>query len=226
MSEIERGITNEIDSMRREVLAVAHNAALTPEKLERALQTNIPLIEIDLTLVDGKLVIAHSLAEYYDLTTRQKSQQDPKKILQMIYDAGKQPFLDLKNEIERVDQLEGLFDLMEDDPEAMASSNNHELLRQVGEGGFSGTILYSLEYPTALSEFMANNEGRDFSEENSGVSIEHTLYEGSIPTRLKQMGLTVACWNPTEPDDIANLISLGAGIITSDNFDISQNRKS
>lgn len=197
---------------------IAHNAAINPDKFQSALESATPHIEVDLTVVDGMLVVAHSPAEFYRLPERVKALQDPEFVLAKIRKAGKYPFLDFKDEVENLDSYHGVLAETINNPHAMASSNNHMLLLALKRQGFEGRILFSIGSSGSLNSFL--NEGTySPSSDSFGVSIRHDLlWDKNVGKQLKDRGFSIAAWSPNTPATMADAIKNGADIITSDDF--------
>lgn len=203
------------------VHTIAHNAALNPQKFEFALLSPAPHIEVDLTKVSSNLVVAHTPEEYLSLSEEQKIQQDPHYIFNKIKEHNKIPFLDLKDELETISDIASIMELITATKSVMASSNNHDLLLELRNEGFTGSIFFSLGYKEALTVFLDRNRKNDFRDKRCGVSIHHTLLaKRSIVDQLKSMGLRIAAWSPNSKDEIDLAIKNGADIITSDNFQL------
>ena len=211
-------ISTEIGLSKHSASTIAHNAALNPDKLQRALSSNVDLVEVDLTVVEGRLVVAHDAYNFLKLSRPQKELQDPKSIFEMIGKANKHPFLDLKDEIKDIDALNGIINTIRKDANAIASSNNHKLLRALRDTGFLGKIFFSIGSTKVLKSFLDNNNNKNFQKEESGVSIRWTLLKGNVPARLRSMGLLIATWNPQKAADITGTLALGVDYVISDSF--------
>lgn len=207
----------DIDIGQFAIDVIAHNAAINPPTFESAIASHAPHIEVDLTLADGELVVAHSPDEFFRQSQKFRANQDPETILNRIIDSGHTPFLDLKDEIKQFSDIQSFLRKINQIDTAMASSNNHELLLQIKHAGFAGKILFSIGTEEALNKFLG--QPQEFTPGAFGVSIRHTLlqYRG-IPGELKRRGLSIAAWNPTFSGDVARACMNGANFITTDNF--------
>lgn len=205
---------------KEKVGVIAHNAALYPEKLDRALSSQIPLIEVDLSLFNGSLVVAHGFDEYLVLTADQRKLQNPELIFQRIYEAGKHAYLDLKDNTLEFNISKALPHYVLKDPASMASSNNHKDLETLKEKGYAGKILFSIGKPNALANFLETNTDKKFENSEFGVSIRHTLLSKGVSQKLKDMGLIIAAWNPITEEEIKECLGLNVDFITSDSFKI------
>lgn len=217
---LERLTNQEIDLSQLKSFTVAHNAAINPEKLNNSLLSNVNYIEVDLTVVDGHPVVAHSPKSYLQLSNKAKEDQNPSKIIERICRNGKNILWDFKNQITKPDQLEELLDFLKNDPTSIVSSNNHRLLDRLRKKRFEGTLLYSIESESVLSSFLRKNYDTNLASKNIGVSIDYTLLDELTSTTLKKMGATIAAWNPINETDIANSVLSGANFITSDNLEL------
>jgi len=211
----------EVDLSRYRKFTVAHNAAINPTTLHEAMESEVNFIEVDLTIVDGKLVVAHTPAEYLRLTKDQQSKQDPKYVIEKIVSSGKKIMWDIKDEILSLEQLTDIAKYIEELPNSMASSNNHTLLSDLQKiGKYRGRVLYSIGNEMACSAFLEASKGRNLASENAGVSIRHSLLKDDVPNRLQTINATIAAWNPETSVDIANAAIAGAQIITSGKIDL------
>ena len=199
---------------------IAHNAAMDPKKLQRSLSSNVSYIEVDLTIVDGHPVVAHSPESYLQLSDQEKRGQNLSEIIERIQRGGKEILWDFKDQIIKPDQLRDALDFLKNNSTSIASSNNHQLLDGLRKKGFGGTLLYSIEYESTLSSFLRMNYNADLSSKNAGVSIQYTLLDEQTSTLLQKMGAKIAAWNPTNATDIANSALSGADFITSDNLEL------
>lgn len=228
MKEITKELAEKLED--REAKTIAHNAALTPVKFERALECNVQFVEVDITEVNKQLVVVHAPEDYLHLPSALQVQQDPIEIINRIILAGKLPFLDIKDEVLDMEKVAEITRSIPENPNTMVSSNNHALLMNLRTGGFSGPLLFSIGSMGALRAFFEAQNAVDFSDGNYGVSIRHSLlWEMGIPERLKEKNLKITAWNPNTPNEILSSLRNGADFVTSDNFSalsrIGQNSK-
>lgn len=205
---------------KEKVGVIAHNAALYPEKFGRALKSQIPLIEVDLSLFDGRLVVAHGYDEFQTLNASQRELQNPDLVFRQIYDSGKHAYLDKKDNTLGFNISKALPRYVLKDPKSMASSNNHKDLMTLKKKGYAGKILFSIDSHDKLSNFMEANSKKKFEKREFGVSIRHTLLTEGVSQKLKDMGLLIATWNPINEEEIKNCLDLNVDYITSDSFKI------
>ena len=205
----------EVDLSGYQATTIAHNAALTPETLYRALRSSVDYVEVDITLVDGKPVVAHSPKEYRELSFFDRKHQDVERILDQIAKAQKTPMFDLKNEIRNIADIPKLTGLLNESPGSMVSSNTHGLLNSIRANGYNGKLLYSIGNKGAFDNFSPLDLG-----ENAGVSVQWELLNEAKVANLKSYGLTVVAWNPTTPGNIKKTLEYGVNAITSDNTEL------
>lgn len=209
-------IGKEIDLAEYKATTIAHNAALNPEKLYRAINSSANFVEVDITMVDGKPVVAHTPAEYRELGENQRKLQDVGRILGIIKDAGKHPMFDLKDEVIELSDLQSVHNLLLGDQLAMASSNRHKLLESLRGSGFDGIILYSIGTKETFKGFELPN----LDPSTTGVSIQWKLLRDGGADRIKGMGLAIAAWNPKSPEEIRETCNFGIDMLTSDNLEL------
>ncbi len=200
---------------------IAHNAAIHPLTLSRAIASGVGHVEVDITLDDNGIpIVGHDPESVRLLSPSQKERQHPGVVIPQILDSGKSVFLDLKRNV-GVDHLDETLDMLKNDPASMASSNSHDLLDQLRESHrFGGKILYSIGNSRARDAFFDKNKGKNFRNEHKGVSIRHKLLKDDVPEKLLAMGLEVAAWCPNKPVDIANALKANVSYITSDEFSL------
>ena len=213
-------VVQEKDLSEYQAGVIAHNACVNLTKFSNALGTQIPHIEVDLSSVHGRLIVGHSENEYLSMPIAQRDQQALDVVFNKVYEAGKHPFLDLKDNTKGKEIYSRLPEYVRHDHLAMASSNNHNDLERLKKEGFPGIILFSLGDAKRVTDFLDISSGKTFAEGEYGVSIKHELLSPFYASIFKKLGLLIASWNPKTESDIKRSLKSKADFITSDEFKI------
>ncbi len=205
-----------------------HNAASSPYLLQKALESSVPNIEIDVINYSGRLYTAHGLEEFEQMDDKQQQEQTLENIIQSVVNSGKNPAFDLK--INQEDQagfdrfISLVNGLVPKDRLVTFSGKSFNLLEQITNPA-DALVLYTVDGSSALSEYLSLQErlGRqkDGPKRGATVRIDSPVL-AEILEFNRQNGLETNIWPVDKRARVIDLLRKGANGITSNNRQLLQ----
>src|SRR5690606_9249560 len=142
----------------RGYVGVAHNAALSPERLFGYLSSNVPVIEIDSLFYDGEMMVGHSISQFDALPDFVKDFQKLENVVKKVTEAFKIPAFDVKFESDDTracGQFRSILRGLEADS-AIVFGKEWGLLDMLGDEFENMQIAYTLDTTESLGDFLEN----------------------------------------------------------------------